>query len=108
MDVIKNENGSEIVQCEVTVLTFIARGLLGPRSVPPSRDSTCVPWCGPVCVCVCVYVSVHMLLCVCVCVCVYYCVCMCLCICDRVCMFLWASLVAQLVKNPPTTQETPV
>ena len=26
----------------------------------------------------------------------------------RVCTFIWASLVAQLVKNPPAMQETPV
>ena len=84
MDVIKNENGSEIVQCEVTVLTFIPRGLLGPHSVPPSRHSTCVPWCGPVCVCV--YVSLHMLLCMCVRVCVYYCVCVCVSVFVTVCV----------------------
>ena len=121
MDVIKNEHGTEIVQCGEAVLTFIPRGLLRPCSVP-SRHSACVPWRGLVCVhlCVCVYVcvcvcvsvyatvcvpmSVYMLLCVYVHVCVYvtvcvcssvcqcYCVCLCVCYCVYVCVCMCTCL----------------
>ena len=38
--------------------------------------------------------------------CVYDCVCVCVYVC--VCVRVWASLVAQTVKNPPAVQETQI
>ena len=107
---IKNEDGTEIVQYGETVLTFIPRGLLGPCSAPPSRHSACVPWRGLVCVhlcvrfcvcvrvclcpclcacyCVCAHVCVYVTLCVCSCLCICYCVCPRLCVCCCMCTCL--------------------
>ena len=33
---------------------------------------------------------------------------MCVCVCVYIYMHAWVSLIAQLVKNPPAMQETPV
>ena len=42
----------------------------------------------------------------CVYVYIYVCVCVCVCIYIYVYIYIWASLVARVVKNPPTMQET--